>query len=586
MKQIFVIFCVFILSGCADFLDRPNPENAAYDFFKKGDTEAEYVINAVYATVQYDAFYSRFLPMLCMIRTDEGCLSPNGSKMEENFMELSTYTSSATENYTTKLWQNIYIGIVRANFAIEQVPAMQNVSASLKTRILGEAYFLRAFFNLHLVMNFGEAVPVKEKVSSGISDFEQVPAEEGALWNAIIEDFKQSQSLLTELNYVNTNGNYQRGRISVGAATAFLGQAYLFYAQMKNKPEYYQRAADEFAKVISQQVGHYSLMHNYRDNFLTDKEYNDESIFEVGYNFIGTDVWSIDGSNGAEGTWFAMNATMNSACSKEASMWWNLTPSYTLFRQYEADDYRKWYNFWCEDGAYYIDKEGAHVYNAEEGQLSMQFMPNPYPKGEGKDYLGFRKQGFDYNYRQLMDIVPATTTSSRYGGMTDINYRVMRYADVLLMYAECQIHGNTGAGVKSAADCIAEIRRRANNQLDPETEDAFQYQYGNSELPYFHRPGTLNDAWEKTSDPSVQLQHERFMEHAGEGKRYYDIIRWYKAGLLKDIDPDSSTFGNSITSTAQLASALKIPTFSGKFLLPIPQYELNTNPQMKGNESN
>ncbi|MDR1223553.1 MAG: RagB/SusD family nutrient uptake outer membrane protein [Tannerella sp.] len=545
MKQILVIFSILILAGCADFLDRPNPENAAYDFFQKGDTEAEYVINAVYATVQYDAFYSRFLPMLWMVRTEEGCLSPNGSKMEENFMELSNYNSSATEKYTTNLWQNIYIGIVRANFAIEQVPGMSNVNANLKKRILGESYFLRAFFHLHLVMNYGEAVPIKEKVSSGLSDFEQAPAEEGVLWEFIFSDLKQSQSILSELDYANTNNSYQRGRISVGAATAFLGQAYLFYAQMKNRPEYYQRAADEFGKVISQQVGRYGLVHNYRDNFLADNEYNEESIFEAGYNFIGTDVWSVDGGNGAEGAWFAKNATMNSACSKEAPMWWNLAPSYTLLRQYEEDDYRKLYNFWFDGGAYYIDKEGAHVYNPAEGQPSMAFMPNPYPKGEEKDYIGFRKQGFDYNYQQLQENIPATVTSSRYSGMTDINYRIMRYADVLLMYAECQIHGNASGGAKSAADCIAEIRHRANNQLDSLTEDAFQYQYGNPALPYFHRPGTLKDAWERTSDPSVQLQHERLMEHAGEGKRYYDVIRWYKAGLLKDIDPDSPTFFQS-----------------------------------------
>jgi hypothetical protein len=257
-----------------------------------------------------------------------------------------------------------------------------------------------------------------------------------------------------------------------------------------------------------------------------------------------------------------------------------------MLRHYEADDFRKWMTLWCENGAYYIDEDGVHAYNPSGAQLSMGFPENPYPKGEGQAYIGFRKYEYDYNQWQLIDAIPATTVSSKYSGMSDINFRVLRYAEVLLLYAECQIHGQTPAGVKTAAECIAEVRRRANHQLDPATYDVFQYQNGNTSLPYFLRPGTLSDAWSRSSDLSVQLQHERLIEFLGEGKRYYDVIRWYKAGLLKDIDPDSQTFGNTINSTEQVAEAMRIPTFGGKFLLPIPQYELNTNPNMIGNESN
>jgi hypothetical protein len=556
-----------------------------HDYFQRGDKEAEQVVNTVYATLQRDAFYNRFLTMLFEVRTEGGVLSPNATKMEENFIALSNYNSSSSEKLTTELWQMIYIGLIRANFALEQIPQMPNVSETMKTRILGETRFLRALFNLHLVMNYGEFVPVKYYNATGIDELEQKPGTDGELWELILSDLQQSQSLLAGINYTNTNPEYQPGRVSLGAATAFLGQAYLFYAQMKNKPEYYQKAADELGKVITQQAGNYALTHNYRDNFTNEREYNEESLFEAGFSYIGIDPWSIDGKNGVECAWHSKNAGMTSGCSEELPNWWNLAPANNILRHYEAGDFRKWMTLWCENGAYYIDRNGVHAYNPSGSQLSMGFPDNPYPKGEDGKYLGFRKYEFDYNQGQKNDDIPSTEISSKFSGMSDINFRIMRYANVLLMYAECQIHGNVAAGVKSAADCIAEVRRRANNQLDP-TEDKFQYQKGNPSLPYFQQSGTLSDVYDKSSDPAVQLQHERLIEFFGEGNRYYDIIRWYKAGLLKDIDPDSPAFGNAISTPAQLAEAIKIPTFNGKFLLPVPQYELNTNPKMIGNESN
>ena len=128
MKQLsIIVLCACVLSACSGFLERNNPENVANDYFTRGTDEANQVIDAVYSTLQKDAFYSRFLPMLCMVRSDEGCLSPNASKMEESFITLSNYNSDAAEKYTSNLWQDIYSGILRANFAIEKIPQMENL---------------------------------------------------------------------------------------------------------------------------------------------------------------------------------------------------------------------------------------------------------------------------------------------------------------------------------------------------------------------------------------------------------------------------------------------------------------------------
>ena len=90
-------------------------------------------------------------------------------------------------------------------------------------------------------MNYGEQVPVKRYTSKSISDFEQEPGKDGELWGLILSDLEEAQRLLGSINYTNTSNDFQKGRVSLGTVTAYLGQAYLFYAQMKNHSEYYQK---------------------------------------------------------------------------------------------------------------------------------------------------------------------------------------------------------------------------------------------------------------------------------------------------------------------------------------------------------
>lgn len=587
MKYALYSIClVFLLSGC-DFLERTNPESQTESFFKKGEEEARQVVNAAYSCMQKNALYMRGIEIINAVRSDEGCITPNTSKMEENVVSLATYQNNSSEKMTEMLWRYLYDGIHKSNVAIERIPGM-NLSEKAMSRLLGEAYFLRGFYNMHLVLYFGESIPLRDKPVASQADLEKGPAKDGELWSLIITDFEKSQSYFAEADYKNTSSDYEKGRANLGAATGYLGKASLYYAQWKlqGKGEagaYYNRAASEFAKIIRQETGSYFLQPNYRANFTNASEYNNESLFEVGFAFWGTKVWEVDQDNTdcVEGNWLPMIGGMTSGCGKDAPRYWNYAPTRRLAREYESGDYRKVMTLWCEGGAWYKDKDAVYAYNTDNtGKESMNFPLNPFTKGENALYIGFRKYDYDFNHQQLEYVSQAVN------GISDINVRVMRYADVLLMYAECLVAGADNVAGKSVSDCLGEVRSRANRLLTP-SDDAYQYENGNKNLDYFVKAGSLPVAYTKSADMWVQIQHERMVELAGESHRYFDLQRWYRAGVLRDIDPASSTFGSTIASDAMLREKVIYESnFRGVFYLPIPQYELNTNPHMRPNEAN
>lgn len=587
IKYMPVLFGLALCCSCSDFLERTNPESETEAFFSKGETEAVKIVNAAYSVMQKNSMYMRGIEIINAVRSDEGTITPNTSKMEENVVSLATYQNNASEKMTEMLWRELYDGVHKSNVVIERVPGM-NISDEIKNRILGEGYFLRGFYNFHLVMYFGERIPIRDKTASSQTDLEKGPAENGQIWNLIMNDFAAAQSYLEKANYVNTSSTYEKGRATLGAATAYLGKAYLYYAQMvlKNQGDaqnYYNKAAAEFAKVISQEVGTYALQTSYRDNFTNANEYNAESLFEVGFTFSGTKVWEVDQDNAdcVEMNWVAMIGGMTSDCGVESPRYWNYAATRRLLRQYETNDYRRIYTLWAENGAWYKEKEVIYAYNTDAestGKESMNFPMNPFVKGEENLYIGFRKYDYDFN-QQTNEYV-----GKAINGLSDINIRTMRYADVLLMYAETLALGATDVAGKTINACLSEIRQRANNMITA-TADPYQAEYGNP-LPYFTQQGQLPDAY-PFGDNLTKIQHERMVELAGESHRYFDIIRWFNAGILKDIDPSSPTRGATINNVDELREkVIKEPAFKGVFVLPIPQYELNTNRNMIPNEAN
>ncbi len=576
VKYIFLIITALFLGCSEDFITKTNNDNMGEDFFNGGAGNAEKMVNAAYAPLQKNGLYCRTASQLAQTRSDEARITKNTPKMEEDGVAMGTYNENANSKLAEMIWRQAYNGIFQSNVAIDNITNNSNIPDEKKLQFLGEVYFLRAFYYFHLTMYFGEIIP--EQTNSG----ESVPSPfktDTDVWEMMVADLKQAQKNFETIGFTNAKSvGDNLGRANLGSATGLLGKVYLYYAQMKksNSTEMLNLAKAEFKKIVDQKVGSYSLMPNYMDNFRNNMEYNSESLFEVGFLDYGTKVWEIDQDNdgGAETNRIAKNATMGDAVGE---MWWNEAPTARILNEYETNngvkDYRCYYTLWQPGGAYFndckLENEAVKDYVVHYENVFTDLTNTTTKWGtEYGDYrfYGWRKYGFDYNFW----VKDNTDKVNKVG--SDINYRVIRYADVLLMLAECEYY--TGGDPKPL---INQVRARANNMI----ADANQSAWGNSSLPYLNRQGTLPTAENSkyASNLEAAIQHERMVELACEATRYYDIIRWNKAGLLIDLRKNGFPKAN-------IHDVIIDPAFTGNFLLPIPQEELNRNPNIKQNSSN
>ena len=516
-----IIVCLSALTllnvGCEDdILKKTNPNEPGIDEFYKNQEEAEQAVNSVYSVLQFFGVYNRYWGYVQGARSDESDFTQYQVGLPEvQGLDDFSMTSSVVAVHET--WRDHYKGILKANMVLEHIPEIEFTDESLKNRILGETYFLRALYHFNLVKYFGEEIPMYDKVPADGPDFFPASEAPGVIYALIEADLKLAKELLPTVE--TYRGTEHIGRASVAAATSLLGTVYLFQ-------EKYDEAAVELGEVLNGEHGQYELIESFRENHNEVNENNMESIFEVQYTFTEGGCWQIDDESerASEEQIIQQGQTMVRGTS--GSMWWNMAPSEAMIAEFEPEDPRYYKTFWCPGGDTWQDGENALTY--EEYSVGAQ------------PYFGWRKWGHDYATADIE---------------SDVNVRVIRLADVYLMYAECVIEGATPTA-GSAEEAINAVRDRARNIPGAE----------NYELP-----GQLPTVEELIAAAPVingrqinnlraALRHERMVELAGEGKRWDDIVRW-------DI-------GREVC---------------GEFFkpwLPIYQGDLDTNPNLKPNSSN
>ncbi|MDA3893019.1 MAG: RagB/SusD family nutrient uptake outer membrane protein [Salinivirgaceae bacterium] len=498
-----------------DVLVKLNPNEPGVDEFYKTPEEAELAVNSVYSALQFFGVFNRYWGYAQGGRSDESVFTEYVVGLPE-VQGLDDFTMTSSVVAVHEIWRDNYKGILKANMVLEQIQEISFSDEAQKNRILGESYFLRALYHFILIKNFGEEIPMYDKVPATGDDFYPASAVAGDIYKLIEADFAKAKSMLPNVEVYR--GTDFIGKISKGAATSFLGTAFLWQ-------EKYQEAADEFAEVINGECGHYELITNFRENHNDVNENNLESIFEVQYELTAGDVWNISGENqdASEAQIIEQGQTM---VRDAGSMWWNMAPSDVIQGEFEISDPRYYKTFWCPGGDTY-EQAGADLTYEQYS-------------GASAPYLGWRKWCRDY----------ATADNE-----SDVNIRVMRLADVYLMYAECVIAGASGAA-GSAEQSINAVRNRARNIPGSENYPL------TGELPTVEEliaaAPVINGR--TINNLEAALRHERMVELAGEGKRWDDIVRW---GIGTEV--------------------------CGQFYkpwLPIYQGDLDTNPSLKPNSSN
>jgi len=506
---VFVAVMAFGTVGCNKQLNQVNPNQQTASTFWQTSSDAIAGLNAAYGSLIIDGSYMRFTPAMLDIRGDDvRSNSPWTALYNIGRFALGTADGSGYG------WAfgAYYEGISRCNQVLDHVPSIE-MDANLKNRILGQAYFLRGLYFFHLVNFFGRvALPVHSPTSQ--SDFFVRQSSEADGWQQVINDFSAAIPLLP-VTYVGVSGpdNGQLGRATKGAAMAYLGKTLLF-----NKR--FQEASVQFKAVIN--LGVYSLVPNYRDNFTESNENNSESIFEVQFSRDagGTDL----GWGGAPTSTWGRTSARAITFAPRSFGWTDVQPTVSALNEFMIEKTTTGGTDPRLDATIYYNKPGEMLYGQYFAQV---YANNPADlndvfcrKYENGDIGSSRPNEFDWR--------------------SGINERLMRYADVLLMYAECL---NELGQTAQAYPYIQMVRLRAS-------------------LPDLAttKPGMTQ------AQMRDQLAHERLLEFCLEGHRFDDIRRWgwlqdpVKLALLKTRDPEFNTYQ------------------PGREYFPIPQSEIDNNP--------
>lgn len=490
------------ITACQNKLDVTDRDNPTTDSYFKTAAELQNGVNAVYSTLRSGQLVGREWFFTHDMRGAE--CTPGGPQLEAPRAELLNQPTPAPSNAVmTNVWSGCYRMINRANLVLLQGPGITD-DTSLRDRIVGEAKFLRAWAYFELVSMWGE-VPVYTDVITSATDFKaKSPVSE--IYSLIITDLTEAAAALPD-NY----GTSDNGRATSGAANTLLGRV------LMQKGDY-GPAKDALLKVY----GKYSLVPQYMDNFsgdvregdniiTTGNEFNAESIFEVVFMDKGDNNFNW-GYNG-EGSTSPLSTVRN---QEYGITWGNIIPSNALLNEFEANDPR--YKF--------------IIY--EEGDQILTEAPSGGPLTLTADAMniatsiknGVTKKRFFRKY----NIYEWVNSEFHPGG---INHRLLRYADVLLMLAECEAEVGTPG---QAATYINMVRAR----------------------PSVNMPAVTLASKEAALRA---VMHERAIELAIESVNNIDILRWRAKGYFPSIMAD--------------------PKPAQVDMLPIPATETSTNPMIQ-----
>lgn len=510
-----------------DLLEQNNPNLATAATFWRSSDDAVRASTACYAGLQGVGMYRRWFFFLYDGRGDDGWSQSPYTPLREvtNFVQTD-YNFEATAN----AYRDCYRTIDRCNQVLANVPGI-NMDATLKNRILGEAYFLRALSYFNLVSLFGN-VPTSTQPAS--LDYRPTQGKEADVWALVISDLQAAIGTGSTPNLpVSYGAANDRGRATVGAARTLLGKAY-----MQNKR--WADAQAQFALVIASNA--YSLTSSYTDNFRHTTKNNSESIFEV--QFLDNNVGGPDGQGGVDAT--------TAQGFQRPKFFGPPQNGGTANMGFTDCEVRPWVvTEFLQEGTAAGQRDprlaATVFYNYRRFASALPLSADTLvydlsrPSGFAAGTYGFlnRYKGDAFN---LGRTYWRKYQSDYYRGDENFdspnNFRVMRYADVLLLQAEAL---NEQGQTSAAVPLVNQVRQRAG--LAP----------------------LLVGNFNQTS-LRAQLRHERVTELTGEGLRWFDLQRY---GLL-----DNQTGVDELKQRDAQFNNFRVGISR---LLPLPQQDVDLN---------
>ena len=473
----------FSFSSCSDFLEQnPQTDLSENDFYKTADDILS-AVNGAYSSLQEGDIYGNWY-VFGEIPSDNTRNQLSGSVTTQN--EFDQFYIDTQNSMIASFWKAAYKVINRTNTVLGRIDGIE-INAELANRYKLECKFIRALMYFNLVRVYGDVPLVLKEISISESyDILREPKEN--VYNQIIADLKEAQGL--PVSYSTA----EDGRATQGAAKALLADVYMTLHK-------YAEAETILAEIINS--GRYSLLENtpgslnidvYKNVFSPVNHNSKEGIFEIQF---------LKGGYG-EGSNYANNfAPENSGTNVVAvgGTGGNNIPEMDIYNAYEEGDLRR--DFSMSLGYYDNRKNNEWV----ESRYVCKFMDVPYQNNDASN-----------------------------------NYPVIRYADVILMYAEAL---NQNGKTAEACKYLNMTRRRGfgyqtteTSPVDLQTTDKAQF--------------------------ALMVEQERRVELAFENHRWFDLIRTGRAVEVM------KSKGFSLNET--------------NLICPIPQKQIDVNPKLTQND--
>lgn len=485
MKKIINILGAAVLvltaSSCQDWLDMPSESKADSSTVFSTLSRAEMAVMGAYSSL-----HTQELGYQLLMGTDECASTESNSKYN-----VANYDYTNTSGMLSKTYTEMYKAIEYSNVCIKNLPLM-SVSESEQEKLnalLGESLAIRAYAYWNIVRFYGD-VPYTDIPTSDLTTFSSSRVSRDTIYDHCISDLQRAIELLPwrSEGMVETPERFTKNAAyGILARVALYAAGYSLRWDLSTVPynastcriaqrddqtrirELYQIAADACKAVITK--GENSLLEDYDEIFrdLGNQRYNNETMFEFGWYGANSSDVRTGYTNG-----IPTSGTDNEVLGKGGSQ---MIAMPTFYFEYEEGDQRRDVSI-CNYGLRLSTGNNAYQMNTFAGM------------GVGKYRINWK------NSR-------GTSDSRR-----DINWPLLRYSDVLLMYAEALNELNNGA-TSEAVDAVREVRMRA---------------FRNDEA----KVGDIPTGYEDFKNYIIQ---ERKLELSNEGLRKSDLARW---GILVD----------------------------------------------------
>lgn len=413
----------FTLTSCGDKLDLVSPDQLTSATFWRNATDAEAGLAAAYSKLEGSTDVWGFAEVKFPVEAyrEDICEIGRDALNYQTWVELFSFTYTNGNSQFTSYWDNHYKGISYANQVIEKTPEI-DMDATLRSQIVAEAKFLRAYYHMKLLLNW-EKIVVRDEYITAADQIAKGLSERAEAWDFIMQDFEDAASGLPARHAaINT------GRATKGAAYAYLGYSGLTraYEDPSRKEEMLERAEQALRNVTG-----YSLVKDFLSMFDGRNKNSEESIFELQFT-----------ENTANGANYR-TALHNWIAVEELGGWDEISPSQMLLDEFKKEgqiattgryDSRLYHSIFCND-PYFNDPDNPRVYGYTYDEVF----------GTNSNRMSFRKY-----LPPTLDELNASRTA--------VNLPLMRYADVLLLLAETLNERNRP---NEAIPLINQVRDRA-----------------------------------------------------------------------------------------------------------------------------